>query len=72
VTAEQWAKFADYVRSNDTTVGPHLTVGFIDLVATPQDADRLFGSLPAQVRDEVLPAMRRQARATLDLLATRD
>jgi nicotinamidase-related amidase/hemerythrin-like domain-containing protein len=72
VTAERWAEFADYVRSTDTTVGPHLMVGFIDLVATPQDADRLFGSLPAQVRDEVLPAMRRQARATLDLLATRD
>jgi hemerythrin-like domain-containing protein len=69
VSAQQWTEFADYVRSNDTTVGPHLALGFIDLAATPQDADRFFDTFPAQVRDEVLPAMRRQAHATIDLLA---
>jgi nicotinamidase-related amidase/hemerythrin-like domain-containing protein len=72
VTAKQWAEFADYVRNTDTTVGPHLTVGFIDLIATPRDAGLFFSALPAQVRDETLPAMRRQAHATLDLLAARD
>jgi hypothetical protein len=69
VSAQQWTEFADYVRSTDTTVGPHLAFGFIDLAATPQDADRFFDTFPAQVRDEVLPAMRRQAHATIDLLA---
>lgn len=71
VSEEDWKEFADYVRSTNPPTGAQLMAGFIDLVATPQEADLFFADLPAPVKEEVLPAMRQQARITLDPLLTR-
>lgn len=72
VTAEDWKEFADQAREDDTTAEAHLMVGFLDLVATPQEADLFFTDRPASEREQQVPAMRKKARATLGLLMPQD
>lgn len=68
VSDEEWREFAEYVSRTDTTVGPHLMVGFIDMVATPEEAATIFGGIPEAVRESALAPMRARARATIESL----
>jgi hemerythrin-like domain-containing protein len=64
VTAQEWQDFADKVVAEAPPVHPHLMVGLIEEFNTREQADLIFGVIPAPVRE----AMVQQARATVERL----
>lgn len=59
-----WDDFAMRVMTTSPTVAAHLTVGFIQEVASASEAELLFSRLPEPAQD-LLPSMREQAAADL-------
>jgi len=64
---EAWTAFSRTVIASAPPDGAHLMIGFMDRVGTPADLDLVTANLPEPVR-QMLPAMRAQARVTLNSL----
>ncbi|MEV6598443.1 hemerythrin domain-containing protein [Actinoplanes sp. NPDC051346] len=62
-----WAEFSRAVISSAPPVAPHLNIGFFEQVGTPGELAAVAANLPQAALDG-LPAMREQARMTLDSL----
>jgi hypothetical protein len=67
--AHEWGEFSRAVIASAPPVAPHLNIGFFEEVGTPDELAVIAANLP-QGAVELLPAMREQARATLDSLRT--
>lgn len=65
LTAVQWAEFSRVAMESAPTAGVHLQIGLMDEVGDPGDVTAVLAGLPAPVA-RTLPAMRKQAQATLD------
>ncbi|MFD3308241.1 hemerythrin domain-containing protein [Streptomyces sp. NPDC058694] len=62
-----WAEFSRAVIASAPSVGAHLNIGFFELVGTPAELAVVTANLP-QAALQFVPAMREQARTTLDSL----
>lgn len=66
---EQWADFSRGAVATAPAAEIHLQIGFMDEVGEPGDVAAVLAGLPAPAA-LALPAMRSQARATLEALRT--
>ncbi|MFE3033812.1 hemerythrin domain-containing protein [Streptomyces canus] len=64
---EAWAEFSRTVIASAPPVGAHLNIGFFEQVDTPGELAAVTANLP-QAALRVVPAMREQAKATLNSL----
>jgi hemerythrin-like domain-containing protein len=61
---EAWAKFSQEVVASSPTVAPHLLIGFLDEVGTPEDVALVLSGLPEPAR-ELVPVLREQGKSAL-------
>ncbi|MET8101582.1 hemerythrin domain-containing protein [Streptomyces sp. NPDC005236] len=64
---EAWTEFSREVIASAPPVGAHLNLGFFEQVGTPAELALIAANLPHEAL-QFVPAMREQARATLDSL----
>ena len=69
VSAEAWEEFAQKVSATSPPTGAHLMIALLEEVGTAEEVELMLSGLPAPVQ-ALLPAMRDQAKATLDALQT--
>ena len=67
VSEETWEEFSRKVIATSPPTGAHLMVALLDEVGTPDEVELMLSGLPAPVQG-LLPAMRAQAKPTLDAL----
>jgi hemerythrin-like domain-containing protein len=67
LSPEAWDDFSQKVIATSPPQGAHLLIGFFDEVGTPEEVQLVLDRLPEPVRP-LIPQMRRQARAALDVL----
>ena len=64
---QAWASFSGAVIASAPPVGAHLNIGFFEQVGTPAELAAVAANLPPAAL-EAVPAMREQARVTLESL----
>jgi hypothetical protein len=67
LTDAQWAEFSRVVMETAPAAGLHLQIGLMEEAGDPDGVAAVFAGLPAPAV-QALPAMRDQARVTLDAL----
>jgi hemerythrin-like domain-containing protein len=67
LSPEAWDDFSQKVIATSPPQGAHLLIGFFDEVGTPEEVQLVLDRLPEPVQP-LVPEMRRQARAALDVL----
>jgi len=66
---DAWAQFSRTVIASAPPVGTHLNIGFFEQVGSPAELAAVTANLPPAALD-LVPAMRKQAEATLSSLKT--